>query len=84
MADPKIRFTGDGTEFHSGIPARTLTQHEYDDLDNDQRATVRDSPLYDYAGYREKVQAAKADPPPAPMAAAAAQDAPAASPQNGG
>jgi len=59
MADPKIHYTGGGEEFHSGIPAHDLTKDEYDDLDKEQRATVRDSPLYDYAGYREKTEAAK-------------------------
>lgn len=35
-------------EFHEGIPARDLDDDDYAALDNEQRATVRKSPLYDY------------------------------------
>lgn len=40
------------TEFHYGIPARDLTDEDYDALDNEQRATVRNSPRYDYTPER--------------------------------
>lgn len=76
MAEPTIRYTGDG-EFHSGIPARDLSRDEYDALDKEQRAVVRDSPLYDYAGYKDKAQAAKEGAASAPKdepKAAAPQD----------
>lgn len=77
MAEPKIKYTGKG-DFHNGIPARDLTTEEYDALDIDLRATVRESPHYDYAGYREKVEASKApaSTPKAPDKPGAAKDAP--------
>lgn len=75
MSQPTIRYHGDGA-FHQDIPARHLTADEYEALPTDLRAIVRESPLYDYAGYREKAQATK-DTPSAPPAKAAekAQDA---------
>jgi hypothetical protein len=53
MADPVIKFLGDGSEYLLDIPARSLSTSDYDALDNDQRAAVRKSPLYDYATYRD-------------------------------
>jgi len=59
MADPKIKFRGDATgAFLNGIPARDLTAEDYDGLDTATRAAVRDSPLYDYAGYKARLDAA--------------------------
>jgi hypothetical protein len=56
MADPVIAFTGDPQgNFHQGIPARDLSGAEYDALDNEQRATVRASRVYDYGAYRDAV-----------------------------
>lgn len=79
MADPKIRYVSKAGEFVNGIPAHDLSAEEYAALDKDQRAIVRDSPLYDYAGYREKVQAAKESAPPSdPPPAESRADAPAA------
>lgn len=43
----KFQPTPEG-EFHPGIPARDLDDDDYQALDNDQRALVRNSPLYDY------------------------------------
>ena len=55
MADPIIKFSGDPVlNFHHGIPARDLSQADYDALDNDQRAIVRASAVYDYAAYKVK------------------------------
>lgn len=59
MAEPKIKYTGAG-EFFTGIPARDLSTEDYDALDNEQRATVRGSALYDYDGYKDKQDAPKA------------------------
>lgn len=73
MAEPKIRYTGDGA-FHQDIPARSLSAEEYDALPTDLRALVRASPLYDYAGYAEKVKAARE--PAAPPKADAPKDTP--------
>jgi hypothetical protein len=61
MAEPTIRFLGQGTDHHHQLPARDLTGEEYQALDTPLRAIVRDSPLYDYAGYREKQR--RANPP---------------------
>lgn len=58
MADPKIKFKGktgdDGQplEYLQGIPARDLSQEEYDALEVEARAAVRISPLYNYDGYK--------------------------------
>lgn len=79
MAEPKIRYISKTEEFHSGIPAHDLSAEDYDALDTDQRAIVRDSVLYDYAGYKDKVQAAKDAPAPA---APKAVEPPAAAPKD--
>jgi hypothetical protein len=67
MSEPKIRFKGDhnpdgsATEFHEGIPARHLTDEDYDALPKELREVVRNSPLYDYAGYKEAKDAVKSE-----------------------
>lgn len=43
----KARYKGDGSEFHMGIPARDLTEEEYDELDKEQKALLRSSPIYE-------------------------------------
>jgi hypothetical protein len=43
----RARYKGDGSEFHAGIPARSLDEEEYQALDTEQRKLVRESPLYD-------------------------------------
>jgi hypothetical protein len=43
----KARYKGDGTEFHHGIPARNLTEEEFEALDVEERKMLRQSPLYD-------------------------------------
>lgn len=70
-----IRYKGDGSEFLNGVPAHNLTTEEYDALDNDQRAAVRASPLYDYASYRDAQKAD--DAKPAPKAEPAPKETPA-------
>lgn len=52
-----INYTGKAGEYIAGIPARDLTTEDYNSLDNDQRATVRKSPLYDYSSYRDALKA---------------------------
>jgi hypothetical protein len=63
MAEPKIRYTGEGPEqgHHQGIPARALTAEEYEALPTELRKVVRESAVYDYAGYKAKVDAQKED-----------------------
>jgi hypothetical protein len=72
MADPTIKYIGTEGAHHSGIPARDLSQADYDALDTDQRAIVRASTAYDYASY---AQARKADQPKDVPASAPAKDA---------
>jgi hypothetical protein len=47
----KARYKGPG--HHHGIPARHLTQDEYDALDEAQRALLRGSDLYEVRSERE-------------------------------
>jgi hypothetical protein len=49
MAGKTIRFLGDGTEAHFGIPARDLDAAAFAALSDEQQATVKASRLYDYA-----------------------------------
>lgn len=58
----KFKPTPDG-QYHTGIPARDLEQEDYDALDNDQRALVRKSPLYDYRPERDSPADRAADKP---------------------
>jgi len=59
MSEPTIRFKGDrnpdGTaaEFLEGVPARHLSSDDYDALPKELREAVRNSSLYDYAGFKE-------------------------------
>ncbi len=71
MDEPVIQYTGDRgvEEHHEGIPARDLTEADLKALTTEQRAVVRGSAIYDYAGYAEARKAEKADPAPAPVAA---------------
>jgi hypothetical protein len=46
-------YKGDGSRFHAGIPARHLTQDEFDALDETQRALLRGSDLYEVRSERE-------------------------------
>ena len=43
----KARYKGDGDEYHAGIPKRNLTEDEYDELDSEQKAMLRKSPIYE-------------------------------------
>lgn len=56
----KGRDTGEGLPFHAGVPARDLTDSEFDALDEDGKDTVRKSPLYDYVHYTEKAREGRA------------------------
>lgn len=42
----RARYTGDGTEFHYGIPTRDLTDEEYEALPLEDKRTLQASPLY--------------------------------------
>jgi hypothetical protein len=64
MAGKTIRYLGDGTEGHFGIPARDLDAAAFAALSDEQQATVKASRLYDYAA----IAPAK-DAPPAEDAA---------------
>lgn len=43
----KARYTGDGSEYLNGIPARNLSDEEYEALDREQKHAVRTSGLYE-------------------------------------
>lgn len=55
----RARYKGDGNEHHSDIPARDLTEEEYQALSVEQRALVRSSPLYEARTDREMEGPAK-------------------------
>lgn len=71
----KGRLNDDGTpvEFHAGLPARDITESEYQAMSAEERAAVRASPLYDTKTDREvagKPAAERAETPaPAPAKA---------------
>jgi hypothetical protein len=46
--------TGEGLPYFHGIPSRDLTDVDFDNLDDEQKATVRSSTLYDYVPYTER------------------------------
>ncbi|HEY7061729.1 MAG TPA: hypothetical protein VII06_09630 [Chloroflexota bacterium] len=60
MMAVKAKFIGpkdvDGraTEFHAGIPARDLTDEEWELLSEDEQATVEASALYEVSGARRR------------------------------
>lgn len=56
----KAKFKGDGSEFHSGIPARDLTDEEYDSLSKEDQAVVLASPLYNVTGERDSTEKERA------------------------
>lgn len=60
--EPKIvaKFTGDGTEYHNGIPAADLDEQTFKNLSDEQKATVVLSPLYEVQGQSKEVREAKA------------------------
>ena len=43
----KARYTGNGEEYYSGIPARDLTDQEYAALTGEQRARVNSRRIYE-------------------------------------
>lgn len=45
-----VSYTGDGTEFVNGVPARDLEAAEWDALDDEQQQAAIDSGLYEVEG----------------------------------
>lgn len=41
---------GDGGQFHEGIPARDLSEEDWDALSDEHKATASASPLYELRG----------------------------------
>ena len=41
------RYLGDGSEFHTGIPARNLTPFDVAQLDKERQLVLSASPLYE-------------------------------------
>lgn len=52
----KGKDTGEGLPFFAGIPARDLTDEDFDALDADQKEVVKHSAVYDYVPYTEKAR----------------------------
>lgn len=50
----KGRDTGEGMPYFHGVPARDLTDDDFDSLTPDNKELVRKSDLYDYTPYTEK------------------------------
>lgn len=59
----RARYTGDGTAYLNGIPARNLDEDEFEALSADDRRRVRASGLYDVRTDAEMHPAAKSEPP---------------------
>lgn len=57
----KALYRGDGSQFHVGIPARHLTQDEFDALTKEEQAAVRASPLFEVRSEKDLQPAAKAE-----------------------
>jgi hypothetical protein len=50
----KGKDTGEGLPHFHGIPARDLTDADFDTLSDDEKETVRKSDVYDYSTYTDK------------------------------
>jgi len=50
----KGKDTGEGLPYLHGIPARDLTDDDFDLLDDERKQMVRSHDLYDYTPYTEK------------------------------
>lgn len=72
----RARFKGEGGAYHTGIPARDLSEDDWEELTTEQRETARKSALYDVKSNREMEPRASAPktpdkaPPKAPEPAA--------------
>lgn len=55
----KGKDTGEGLPYFGGIPAKDLTDPEFDALDDEQKNLVRSSALYDYVPYTERERSTK-------------------------
>jgi hypothetical protein len=49
----RYRYTGDGTTYVEGVPARDLTRAEWNALTAEQKKAVRSSGLYERAAGRQ-------------------------------
>lgn len=56
-------LTGEPTQYLDGIPARNLSDEEYDALPTEDKARVRGSDLYDVAPLQPKEKPADTPPP---------------------
>lgn len=50
------RFLGDGSEYHSGIPAKDLTLEEVERLDKERQHLLLASPLYEKVSVATAIQ----------------------------
>ena len=60
----KVEYTGNG-EFYRGIPARDLTDEEFETLDKDARTLLKESPVYKVLSKPKKVSTASEAKQPA-------------------
>jgi hypothetical protein len=60
----RAEFVGEGTEHHSGILARNLSEQELDALTDDQKRTVWDSALYRVYNGSRRIDAVRGEPVP--------------------
>lgn len=85
MPRPKIsaKYTGQNGEFYNHIPARDLTEDEFDALSDDQKATLGMSAFYDLRhdapaeAEKASKRVEKADPEPTILEAQAVAEMPA-------
>jgi hypothetical protein len=55
-----FKYTGDGSEFHNGIPARDILESDLDALTDEQKVTLAGSAVYSARNDADEV-AAKAE-----------------------
>lgn len=46
----RAKYKGDGAGYHTGIPARDISEEEWDSLPDELKATASASPLYELRG----------------------------------
>jgi len=57
-----VTYKGDGTDFLNGVPARDLTDEEFQALDEEAQAAVTASTLYEAGGKRASARPAAPSP----------------------
>jgi uncharacterized protein (UPF0254 family) len=55
-----FKYTGDGSEFHNGVPARDILESDLDALTDEQKVTLAGSAVYSARNDADEVAAAAA------------------------